>query len=71
MKTRRTRVYSTDELALFARHIARRADHRPKECHHGGNCWVTEGPPAFKFRSATSAGASVCAGCGGSILASK
>ena len=68
---RRDKAYTESDLALFSQYIERRASHRPQQCHRGEKCWVAEGPPAFKFGSATNASASICSGCGGTILASK
>lgn len=41
------RVYTPEELALFARYRDQRALCRPVTCAGGDDCWVTHGPPAF------------------------
>ena len=42
------RVYSEDELALFARYEPERAKYRPAGCNEGAGCWVKCGPPGLK-----------------------
>lgn len=54
-----SRVYSAEELALFARYVPARADHRPAGCNYAAECWVEVGPPGLSK--------AVCRGCGCSI----
>lgn len=58
------RIYTADEVALFARHVAARADHRPQGCDNGELCWVTLGPPAID----TTGGYTRCLGCHASLM---
>jgi hypothetical protein len=48
----------SEQLSLFARYAATRANHQPPECDLGDKCWVRYGPPAIN-------GLSICRGCGG------
>jgi len=59
-RTKFNRLYSSDELALFARYVDARSDHRPAECTYGDLCWVRLGPPGLTGNMHTS-----CIGCGG------
>ena len=54
----RRRVYSADELALFAQYRDQRAICRPLGCLGGEACWVELGPPGI------SGHAHACAYCG-------
>ena len=58
------RVYTPDDLALFARYVEARADYRPKGCTGASMCWVEKGPPAVD----TPNGVTLCRGCGLSIM---
>ena len=46
-RTKFNRVYSEEELALFARYVERRAACRPHACTYGSLCWVQLGPPGL------------------------
>ncbi len=39
--------YAPDQLAIFAAHVADRADARPIYCDSGDVCWVRDGPPSL------------------------
>ena len=56
------RVYTPDDLALFARYAPARADYRPKGCTGAAMCWVEKGPPAVNKEA-------VCLACGCSAMA--
>lgn len=62
-RTKFNRVYSEDELALFARYVDRRAACRPKACTRGPRCWVALGPPGYTSNRKLKNGA--CVECGG------
>lgn len=55
------KVYTEEELALFARYVAARADLRPKGCTGAEMCWVEKGPPGL-------GGNHTCLGCRASVM---
>jgi hypothetical protein len=59
-REKNNRVYSEDELALFARYVARRTACRPHACTYGPLCWVQLGPPGLDSRNG-----GTCSGCNG------
>jgi len=63
-RTKFNRVYSDEELALFARYVEKRAACRPAVCTYGARCWVALGPPALK----TGGGMPHCVECAGMPL---
>lgn len=53
------RVYSEEELALFARYVKARRVCAPDACDDGVVCWARQGPPGMMGYG----GALRCAGC--------
>lgn len=46
-RTKFNRVYSEEELAVFAQYVEQRAACRPTVCTYGARCWVAVGPPGL------------------------
>lgn len=50
MKPRSERVYSAEQLAIFAANVGKREAAQPTACTGGVKCWVVHGPPALRVK---------------------